>query len=262
MKLTQYRRLIASASMLSLLLAVSPTSLAVAQHGGDSTSTSGSGSGQATETETSGGSGGSNGGSSSSTQSSGGSTSGRQQSGRSTLQTNSTNSSRNSGESEAESGDDGLRARADKLLSDERAGHKQHTEAERQDACKQHQGEIDNRFSTLGTKAQRHLDAFNAVFTKVQAFQTKNQLNVSNYDSLVADATAKQSAAASAVSALTLLSGTKVDCTTADPASTVASVKTAADDARTALQAYRTSLKTLVSALLTAKGSTSTGGNS
>jgi hypothetical protein len=82
----------------------------------------------------------------------------------------------------------------------------------------------------------------------VQQFESSKQLQVSNYDALVATATAKQTAAASAVSALKALN-VQIDCSQADPAATVATIKTAVADARTSLQAYRSALKDLVVAL-------------
>jgi hypothetical protein len=153
----------------------------------------------------------------------------------------------------SESGDDSLRSRAQKLLSDKRQNRLERTQAQRQKACEQHQDGIDNRFATLGDKADRFLQHFNEVFTKVQAYQANKQLTVADYDALVADVTAKQTAATTAVATLKSLSGTKIDCTVTDPATSVAAVKEAAQDARTALQAYRASLKNLVKALQAAK---------
>jgi len=151
-----------------------------------------------------------------------------------------------------------LHARAQQLLDDKRQTAKEHSEAQRQEACKQRQANIDERFQTLGDKASRYLNGFNNIFTKVQTYQTKNKLDVPNYDTLVADVTAKQAAATAAVNTLDAQSGSKIDCTATDPAQSVANVKTATQDARTALQAYRASLKALVQALLAAKQAANT----
>lgn len=181
----------------------------------------------------------------------------------------STEANDTSGDGSTGNGNDSLRDRAEQLLAQQRQKGIQHSTAVRQKVCEQRQKAIDGRMGTLGTKAQKFLDAYNTIFTKVQAYQTKHQLDVSNYDTLVADATAKQAAATTAVSTLSGLAGTKIDCTSTDPASTLATVKTAATDARTSLQAYRQSLKALIEALITAStaantstnSSTSTGGN-
>jgi Fe2+ transport system protein B len=141
-----------------------------------------------------------------------------------------------------------LRAQAQKLLQTKRQEVHEHTAAERQKACEARQKSIDRRTSNYGTAAQRHLDVFNSIFTKVQQFHDSKQLNVSNYDALVAAATAKQTAAQSAVTALKALN-VQIDCTQSDPAATVATIKSAVADARTSLQAYRSALKDLVVAL-------------
>lgn len=158
-----------------------------------------------------------------------------------------------------------LRDQAKELLQTKRQNGKEHTEDQRQKACEQRQKSIDTRTTNWSAAAQRHLDVFNSIFTKVKAFHDSKQLNVSSYDTLVAAATAKQTAAQSAVDALKALN-VQVDCTQADPASSVATIKTAVSDARTTLQAYRSALKDLVVALRGASTAqtntdTTTGGN-
>jgi hypothetical protein len=141
-----------------------------------------------------------------------------------------------------------LRQKAAELLQTKRQNVKQHTQAQKQKACEAHAAEINRRAANYATAAQRHLDVFNSIFTKVQAFQTDKQLNVSDYDTLVATATDKQAAAQSAADVLKSLD-VSIDCTQADPATTVAELKTAVQNARTALQDYRTSIKDVVVAL-------------
>ena len=52
--------------------------------------------------------------------------------------------------SDASENNDSLRSRAQKLLSDKRQNRHEHTRAQRQKACEQHQNSIDDRFVTLG----------------------------------------------------------------------------------------------------------------
>jgi len=229
-------------------LAVSP--LASAEHGsGDD---SGSGSSSTTTTSNSDGdsstSGGSNGG--------GSSGSGTENETETEVETASANPST-------------LHARAQQFLEDKRKSGKQHSEQERQQACEKHKAAIEGKLTGLANAGQKHLDNFNRLFEKVQAYETKNQIAVSNYDALVAAATAKQTAATTAVAALKN-AGVTIDCTTSDPAANLAINKTAADDARTALQAYKSALKDLITAIMNAKSSsdstnsqdnTTTGGN-
>ena len=156
-----------------------------------------------------------------------------------------------------------LHDEAQQLLSDRRLKVKEHTEAQRQKACELRQKSIDKRTANFGAAAQRHLTVFNNIFTKVKAFHDSKGLNVADYDTLVATATAKQTAAQAAVDALKALD-VQIDCTQTDPAGTVATIKTAVANARTALKDYRTAIKNVIVALKGASTSTSnttTGGN-
>jgi len=143
---------------------------------------------------------------------------------------------------------DNLRSQAEQLLKTERQSVKTRTTALRQKACEVRQKSIDTRTGNFATAAQRHLDVFNSIFTKVQTFHDNKKLNVANYTTLVAAATAKQTAAQAAVTTLKALN-VQLDCTQPDPAAAVATIKQAVGNARTALQAYRTSLKDLIVAL-------------
>jgi len=163
----------------------------------------------------------------------------------------------------------GIHEQAKQLLAQQRQNGKQKSTADRQKACQAHQTEINKRVSNYAKSAQKHLDTFNAIFTKVQAFHDSKGLTVANYDTLVAAAKTKQTAAQTAVDALAALN-VKIDCSQSDPASSVASVKVAVKNARTTLQDYRKSIKDIVVALKGAstaqsntedKTSTSTGGN-
>jgi hypothetical protein len=151
----------------------------------------------------------------------------------------------------SESSHGGIRSEAAKLLQTKREEHKTTLSTDKKlKACEAHKAEFGKRASNYAAAAQRHLDTFDKIFTKLQDFYKNKGLNVSNYDTLVADATAKQTAAANAVKALKDADVT-LDCssTTVDPASTVATLKVAVQNARQALKDYRTSLKDLVVAL-------------
>jgi len=141
-----------------------------------------------------------------------------------------------------------LRKQGQELLQTKRETVKAHTETEKQNACKAHQAEINKRSANYATAAQRHLEVFNKIFTRVQDFQKTKQLNDPNYDTLVATATAKQAAAQTAVDALKALD-VSIDCTQPDPATSVATLKTAVANARTALQDYRKAIKDVIVSL-------------
>jgi len=167
-------------------------------------------------------------------------------------------------ENETETGGGrGLRDEARTLLTEKRKNGKEHSTELRQKACEQRQKSIDKRTSNFAAAAQRHLDVFNKIFTKVQAFHDSKGLNVTGYDTLVATVTTKQTAAQAAVDALKALD-VQIDCTQSDPATTVATIKTAVTNAHNALKDYRKALKDLVVALKgasTAEHTDTTGGD-
>lgn len=160
---------------------------------------------------------------------------------------------------------DSLKNEAKDLLKTKRDDHAQRTTEERQKACEAQANNINTRVSDYSAAAQRHLNVFTSILTKVQNFYTTKNLNVSTYSALLATAQAKQADAQTAVDALKALD-TKIDCTQTDPAQTVAAMKQAVADARTALQAYRTAIKNVIVALQGAssaqdKTQSTTGGN-
>lgn len=159
---------------------------------------------------------------------------------------------------------------AKQALDTERKNHSERTTEERQKSCEAHQVEVNTRASNYAAAAQRHLGVFESVLTRVQDFYTSKHLNVANYDTLLATATAKQADAQKAVDALKALD-VSIDCTQTDPAQTVSALKTAVANARAALQAYRTAIKDLIVAIkgastaqtenTTTTTTTTTGGN-
>lgn len=182
--------------------------------------------------------------------------------------TGSDNGDHDGSKTETESNDDSLQTRANLLLSDKRQNGQEHSQTQRQQTCQTKQAQINGKITRLSTHAQQYLDNFNKIFSAVQAYQASQQLSVANYDSLVAAATAKQTAATTAVSNLKNVS-VNIDCSATDPANSIATIETAAGDAKTALQAYRSSLRSLIEALLAAQksaattstGTDTTGGN-
>lgn len=141
-----------------------------------------------------------------------------------------------------------IREQAKKLLEAKRENHKESTAEHKKQACENHKDDVENRGKNYAAAAQRHLDVFNDIFTKVQAFHDSKNLNVTNYDTLLASALSKQAIAQTAVDNLKALNVT-IDCTSTDPAGNVATLKTAVANARTALQDYRTAIKNLIVAL-------------
>ncbi len=157
---------------------------------------------------------------------------------------------------------DHIKQEAKAELETLRENHQEKSVADRQKACEARQAEINARIGNYSAAAQRHLNVFTDILTKVENFYSSKKLNVSSYDSLLATAQAKQTAAQQAVDTLKGLD-VSIDCTQPDPAQSLEAVKTAVGNARTALQAYRSAIKDVIVALegaSTANEST-TGGN-
>lgn len=159
-----------------------------------------------------------------------------------------------------------LEGKARALLETERKNGHEQSQIKRQASCKAHQAEINTQITDKSAAAQRHLNTFEGILSKVQAFYTNKNLNVTNYATLLAAAQSKQADAQTAVDALKALN-VSIDCTQPDPAQSVATVKTAVDNARTTLQAYREAIKALIVALegastsATQQNTSTTGGN-
>lgn len=240
---------IVSSTCTALIMTATPISLAA--HGSDDTSSTTAGSGATTSTSAS-----------PSSDSGSATTSGNTSDSRIKIEHNTTTASMSETEAEASNDTTGkLRDQAKQMLTEKRQAAHQHSEAERQKSCTAHQAEINQRIANYSTAAQRHLGVFNDIFAKAQTFHDNKNLTVTDYASLAAAATAKQSAAQTAVDALKGLS-VNIDCTQPDPASSLATVKSAVSNARTALQAYRSAIKDLIVALKAAAPSTDSSNSS
>lgn len=137
------------------------------------------------------------------------------------------------------------------------------TQEKRKQLCENRKNAIDNKLNAFTAAADKHLARLNGAYTKLKDYQTKNNVSVSNYDELISAADAKQQAATEAVAALKSVSG-GIDCSSADVAVQLKTVKEAAATARNALKAYRTSLHDILVALAQATKATvqeKTGGN-
>ena len=133
-------------------------------------------------------------------------------------------------------------------------GH-EHTHAQRLKICENREKTINNKVNAFGGHAESYLNRLDGIFEKVQAYQTEQQLPVSNYDELVQAVAGAQTDATTAVAALKVVA-VNIDCSADDPAAGLSTVKEAAHEARDALKAYRTALKNLVKAMIQASDTT------
>jgi hypothetical protein len=137
-----------------------------------------------------------------------------------------------------------------------RENHSTLKAAKRQKVCEHIQNAVNHKLKAFDNHASTYLTRLNSVFTKLQAYQTKNNLPVSNYTDLVSAATTAQNNATVSVDALNSL-GSTLDCSSSDPGAMLSGVKEGAASARDALKAYRTSLKNIVVALAHAQSDSS-----
>ena len=152
---------------------------------------------------------------------------------------------------------DELRNRADKMLESRRADQERRKTAKtsvegRQKACQARETNLKRKITNFDKQSQRHLDRYNATLVKLQAYQETNKLDAPDYDTLVAAAEAKKTAATAAVVALKQAS-VDVDCTKDDPAAAVATVKESVTNTREALKQYHKAVKALLVELNTSK---------
>jgi hypothetical protein len=146
-----------------------------------------------------------------------------------------------------------LRLRAKKELSEDRAQKKEARKTEaKQKSCEAREANLNKKVKNFGAAAQRHLDRLDKTYAKLKAYQEEHKLNADQYEALVAVADAKQEAAKAAVEALKTVA-VDIDCTSSDPAESVATVKAAVKNARTALQQYHTAVKDVLVELMTSK---------
>ena len=130
------------------------------------------------------------------------------------------------------------------------------TPEQRKQVCETRKISINNRLKAYDTQAETKLTRFNAIFTRVKAFKPDVAAKVSNYDQLVAIATQKQMTATESVTVLSNLTG-NFDCTTLDPAATIASIKDSTVATHAALKEYGAAIKNIVVALAQANKTTS-----
>jgi hypothetical protein len=130
---------------------------------------------------------------------------------------------------------------------------KEHTQAERQKLCQGREKALNRRMGLAVSVAKAHKSFFDKVYTNLKKYHDNKQLNVTNYDSLVAAADQAQANAQASIDALAALD-VNVDCASQTVASDVAAYQQAVANTRDSLKDYRSALVDLVKALKLAAG--------
>jgi hypothetical protein len=114
--------------------------------------------------------------------------------------------------------------------------------------CEKRQDGIQNIMGRVGERAQKQLDLYAQVSTRVQTFVTDKKLTVTNYEQLVADVATKKTAAQNAVNKVAA-DKAAFKCDGTDPVGTVDIFKADVAAQNEALKAYRASIKSLIDAV-------------
>lgn len=133
--------------------------------------------------------------------------------------------------------------------SDDKPGR---TAEQKQKVCDARKKSINHRVNGLvvsSQKAQRNIDR---IFAKAQKYHDDKNVQLDNYDSLLAAAKSAQTTSAASVTALAAAVPT-IDCSNGHAGDDAAAFRTQAKKTRADIKAYRESVKTLLKALHTTK---------
>lgn len=123
-------------------------------------------------------------------------------------------------------------------------------------ACENHITTISNLKTVMDKRRTNTITRISKIADAVQAFKVKKNLDVTNYDELVAKVNAAKAVAESAAQAQQQIPS--LDCSGDHPRADVADFKEKRAASIDAVKAYRDAVKALVGAVKTAAGSTET----
>lgn len=126
--------------------------------------------------------------------------------------------------------------------------------------CQHREKAIDNIMARIAERGQKQLDLFTTIATRTETFYTTKGKTLSNYDALVTDVTAKQTAAQTAVDTIKA-DKANFKCDGTDPHGASTTFKTDLKLEISALKDYRTSVKNLIVGVKSVQGTTSSNDN-
>lgn len=126
------------------------------------------------------------------------------------------------------------------------------TDDERKNICENRKQGLATKFTRISAAAQTTHSRIDDILAKAEAYQQTNNLSIENYDSLVAAAHAAGTTSSSSVASLKAVTPT-IDCSSSTVANDIATYKAAAQQTRDDLKAYRTAVKAVLKALISAK---------
>lgn len=123
----------------------------------------------------------------------------------------------------------------------------QRLDDKKKEICNKQKATINNIMKNMDGRRQSSFDRITKISDAVQAFVTKKELTVENYDALVASVTAAKEAASTAMTSQQ--SAPDLDCSGEKPRSDIADFKTKRLASIDAMQAYRDAVKALAGAV-------------
>lgn len=117
--------------------------------------------------------------------------------------------------------------------------------------CKTREANINNRIARIADRSTKHLELFNEISERAQAFYESQDVTVTNYDELVADVATKKTAAEATVAGMASTTA-GFECEGENPKVTVEAFKTNLKASIEVLKDYRTSVKNLIAGIKSA----------
>lgn len=153
-----------------------------------------------------------------------------------------------------------LRTSLQELKEQRKDSQSKRLEATKLKVCEQRKAKITAILNRSVTRAERQIELFTTISTRVKDFYAAKNLTVANYDELVAAVDAAKADAEANLA--TLKSLATFDCDAEDPKGNAEAFKLALESIRQDLKDYRTSVKNLIVAVKSSqsKGSSSEAG--
>jgi hypothetical protein len=164
-------------------------------------------------------------------------------------ETNDTQKTETETENETEL-EDSLRQEGQDLLEKLRKEHKAQSQEDRQQKCQIRKHGLETKLKNLVKNTERHKTLIDKVYANALEYQKSKNLNPAGFSDLVTKADTAKTQAETSTAVLKALTPT-IDCNKTTVASDVATFKTAAEQARNDLKAYRSAVRDVIKSLLT-----------
>jgi hypothetical protein len=130
------------------------------------------------------------------------------------------------------------------------AGQGQGLSSERKQTCENRQNSINTTMSQYSATVQNRLLLFNKIVERIQTYYIENNLNVPEYEQLMAIVASQQQITTEAMTQVR--QGNTIDCGSGDPIGTAQQFRTHVQTAQGDLDQYRTAIHNLLTAVISA----------